>query len=54
MGEHFLLGVRVVIAALINLYGLLVLRDVHKLTNETLLKVDTPLDLVSRQQKTNA
>ena len=50
MGEHFLLGVLVVIAALVNLYGLLMLRDVHKLTNETLLKVDTTLVLGSKQQ----
>ena len=43
MSEHFLLGVLVIIAAVLNLYGLLILRDVHRLTNETLLKVDVTL-----------
>ena len=38
MSEHFLLGVLVVIAAIINLYGLMIVRDVHKLTSETLLR----------------
>jgi len=51
VSEHFLLGVLVVLSALINLYGLLILRDVHKLTNETLLKVDTTLDVVSKQRR---
>jgi hypothetical protein len=50
MAGHFLLGVLVVIAAVLNLYGLLILRDVHKITNETLLKVDTTLDIVSKSR----
>jgi hypothetical protein len=49
MSEHFLLGVLVVIAAIINLYGLLIVRDVHRLTNETLLKVDATFDLVKKR-----
>ena len=50
MSEHFLLGILVVIAAVINLYGLMIVRDVHKLTNETLLKVNVTMDLVSKRQ----
>ena len=50
MSDHFLLGILVVITAVINLYGLLIVRDVHKLTSETLLKVDTTMDLVSKQR----
>jgi len=50
MSEHFLLGILVVIAAVINLYGLMIVRDVHKLTNETLLKVNVTMDFVSKRQ----
>ena len=49
MSEHFLLGVLVVLAAVLNLYGLLILRDVHRLTNETLLKVDVTLDPMKKR-----
>ena len=49
MSEHFLLGLLVILAAVINLYGLIILRDVHRLTNETLLKVDSTFDLVRKK-----
>ncbi|HXG21230.1 MAG TPA: hypothetical protein VNN62_19395 [Methylomirabilota bacterium] len=49
MSEHFLLGLLVILAALINLYGLIIVRDVHRLTNETLLKVDATFALVRKR-----
>ncbi|MBI3757095.1 MAG: hypothetical protein HY267_03880 [Deltaproteobacteria bacterium] len=49
MSEHFLLGLLVLLAAIINLYGLIILRDVHRLTNETLLKIDSTFDLVRKR-----
>jgi hypothetical protein len=49
MSEHFLLGLLVILATIINLYGLIIVRDVHRLTNETLLKVDATFDLVRKR-----
>jgi hypothetical protein len=44
VGEHTILGLMLVIVAVINLYCFLLLRDIHKITNETLLKVDVGFD----------
>jgi hypothetical protein len=44
MTEHVSLGLLIVLGILINLYGLIVVRDVHRLTNETLLTARTTLD----------
>jgi len=49
MSEHFPLGILGVIAADINLYGLIILRDAHLLTNETLLKTTVTMDLASKR-----
>ncbi len=50
MSEHFLLRLLVLLAAIINLYGLIILRDVHRLTNETLLKIDSTFDLARKRE----
>ncbi|MBI3302767.1 MAG: hypothetical protein HYZ72_11940 [Deltaproteobacteria bacterium] len=44
MTEHVSLGLLIALAILINLYGLIIVRDVHRITNETLLTTRTALD----------
>jgi hypothetical protein len=45
MSDHVILGIMLVTVAIIDLYCYLSMRDIHRITNETLLKVDVPLDL---------
>ena len=42
--EHVSLGLLVALGILVNLYGLIIVRDVHRITNETLLTTRTALD----------
>ena len=42
--EHVSLGLLVVLGILVNLYGLIIVRDVRRITNETLLTTRTTLD----------
>ena len=44
MTEHVSLGLLVTLGILVNLYGLIIVRDVHRITNETLLTTRTTLD----------
>jgi len=44
MTEHVSLGLLVALGILVNLYGLIIVRDVHRITNETLLTTRTALD----------
>jgi hypothetical protein len=44
MTEQVSLGLLIALGILVNLYGLLVVRDVHRTTNETLLTTRTTLD----------
>jgi hypothetical protein len=44
MTEHVSLGLLIALGILVNLYGLIVVRDVHRITNETLLTTRTTLD----------
>lgn len=44
MTEHISLGLLIALGILVNFYGLIVVRDVHRLTNETLLTTRTTLD----------
>ena len=44
MTEHVSLGLLVALGILVNLYGLIIVRDVHRITNETLLTTRTTLD----------
>ena len=41
---HVSLGLLVVLGILVNLYGLIIVRDVRRITNETLLTTRTTLD----------
>ena len=42
--EHVSLGLLVALGILVNLYGLIIVRDVRRITNETLLTTRTTLD----------
>ncbi len=44
MTEQVSLGLLIALGILVNLYGLIVVRDVHRITNETLLTTRTTLD----------
>ena len=44
MTEHVFLGLLIALGILVNLYGLVIVRDVHRITNETLLTTRTTLD----------
>jgi hypothetical protein len=44
MTEQVSLGLLVALGILVNLYGLLVVREVHRITNEALLTTRTTLD----------
>jgi hypothetical protein len=44
MTDHVSLGLLIALGILVNLYGLIVVREVHRLTNETLLTTRTTLD----------
>jgi hypothetical protein len=44
MTEQVSLGLLIALGMLVNLYGLIVVRDVHSITNETLLTTRTTLD----------
>jgi hypothetical protein len=44
MTDHVSLGLLIALGILVNLYGLIVVREVHRITNETLLTTRTPLD----------
>ena len=44
MTDHVSLGLLIALGILVNLYGLIIVREVHRLTNETLLTTRTTLD----------
>jgi hypothetical protein len=44
MTDHVSLGLLIALGILVNLYGLIIVREVHRLTNETLLTTRTALD----------
>ena len=44
MTEHVSLGLLIALGILVNLYGLIIVREVHRITNETLLTTRTTLD----------
>jgi hypothetical protein len=44
MTDHVSLGLLIALGILVNLYGLIVVREVHRITNETLLTSRTTLD----------
>jgi len=44
MTEQVSLGLLIALGILVNLYGLIVVREVHRITNETLLTSRTTLD----------
>jgi len=44
MTDHVSLGLLITLGILVNLYGLIIVREVHRLTNETLLTTRTTLD----------
>ncbi len=44
MTDQVSLGLLIALGILVNLYGLIVVREVHRLTNETLLTTRTTLD----------
>jgi hypothetical protein len=44
MTDHVSLGLLIALGILVNLYGLMVVREVHRITNETLLTPRTTLD----------
>jgi hypothetical protein len=44
MTDHVSLGLLIALGILVNLYGLIVVREVHRITNETLLTTRTTLD----------
>jgi len=44
MTEHVSLGLLIALGILVNLYGLIIVREVHRVTNETLLTTRTTLD----------
>jgi hypothetical protein len=44
MTEQVSLGLLIALGILVNIYGLLIVRDVHRITNETLLTTRTSLD----------
>lgn len=44
MTDHVSLGLLIALGILVNLYGLIIVREVHRITNETLLTTRTTLD----------
>ena len=55
MSEHFMLGVLTAMSILVALYGLVIVRQVHREVQENLLTTRTTLDAAIRiLQKLNA
>lgn len=55
MTEQVSLGLLIALGILVNLYGLFIVRDVHRITNETLLTARTTLDAaIQTLQRLNA
>jgi len=55
MTDHVSLGLLIALGILVNLYGLIVVREVHRITNETLLTTRTTLDAaIKTLQQLNA
>jgi hypothetical protein len=48
MTEQVSLGLLITLGILVNLYGPIIVREVHRLTNETLLTTRTTLDAAIR------
>jgi hypothetical protein len=44
MTEQVSLGLLIALGSLVNLYGLIIVREIHRVTNETLLSTRTTLD----------
>lgn len=49
MADHVILGAMLVIVAALNVYGLVIMRSVLRITNETLLKIDVNRDLARQR-----